>query len=218
MHGVLLRALPYRNANELAMVLERVDDNNQRLPPYLAFRTFRRRPPSPRMVPCEVWHFFAAMEPCYARTLVWSVQLAGGPLPLFTLMGSPALRGRVFHADEETASANRVASSRTGSGATLRERLHGDWPSGEPGLGACYHHRGEPREFEYPGICDFGCPLLTIEAPTSRCSNVACTWQLAQFFALTVPPTPQSRGRTRCLAPAWPQVTTKTPHTINTFR
>src|SRR5437867_3218641 len=106
--GVLLRGLVYRDAEQLAMVLERRDDGGQRLPSYPTFRDWRAGR--------AAWSD-AIEDMAFIRGT--DLLLAGerGPERLtvaavtpgfFHLMGTPALLGRTFLPDEEVAGANAV--------------------------------------------------------------------------------------------------------------
>ena len=108
--GVLLRALPYRNVTELALVLEQLDANNVRLPSYQAFKDLQNAVIENTGGPIRGIAFLrgngALLRTASGvqRTIGWWASPG-----FFTLMGSVALHGRVFAPDEERAGSNRVA-------------------------------------------------------------------------------------------------------------
>ena len=107
--GVLLRALPYRNVNELAVVFEQIAADNARLPSYLAFKDLQQSVSANKGGPVKGIVFLRGnggllrSESGVERTIGWWTSPG-----YFPLMGSAALHGRVFTADEERAGSNRV--------------------------------------------------------------------------------------------------------------
>ena len=164
--GVLLRALPYRNVSELAMVLEQLDANNVRLPSYQAFKDLRDAVSANTGGPIRGIAFLRGngallrTETGVARTIGWWASPG-----FFPLMGSSPLHGRVFTPDEERAGSNRVAvlsyrfwkKQFAGDSSVVGRVLNIDSaPTTVVGV--------MPREFEYPSFVDFWIPIAHIEA------------------------------------------------------
>jgi putative ABC transport system permease protein len=164
--GVLLRSLPYRDAGQLAMVLEEIDAKNWRLPSYQAYRDMRDATATGTESPVSGLAFLRGngalmrTDAGVERVITWWATPG-----FFSLMGSGALHGRVFSADEEKAGANRVAVI---SYRFWNKRFNGD----KSVVGRSYNIDGAPativgvmpREFEYPSYVDFWMPIADIEA------------------------------------------------------
>ncbi len=103
---VLLRPLPYRDANSLAMILERTDQGNARAPSYPTFKDYRPAVGGP-----VAGVAFIRGSTVPFRTDEGAVRITIGFVTpgFFPLMGTPALRGRTFSTDDEEAGAPRVA-------------------------------------------------------------------------------------------------------------
>ena len=164
--SVLVRALPYRDVKQLAMVLEMVDVNNQRLPSYLAFKDFRSAALANPAGPIRDIAFMRGngailrTETGVERTIAWWVTPG-----FFRLMGTAPLLGRVFDAADETASANRVAvishrfwTKRFAKDSTIIGRVVNLDAAPITIIGVM------PPEFEYPAFADdFWVPIADIE-------------------------------------------------------
>ncbi|MEO7363132.1 MAG: ABC transporter permease, partial [Gemmatimonadaceae bacterium] len=164
--GVLLRALPYRNASELAVVFEQIDENNARLPSYLAFKDLQQFVSANEGGPVRGIAFLRGngallrTESGVARTIGWWASPG-----YFPLMGAAPLHGRVFSTDEERAGSNRVA--------VLSYRFWMKHFAGDPSvIGRVLNIDSAPttvvgvmpREFDYPSFADFWIPIAHIAA------------------------------------------------------
>lgn len=164
--GVLLRALPYRNVDELAMVLEQVDANNLRLPSYLAFKDLQTAVTAAPNGPVRGIAYLRG-NGALLRTESGLERVTGAWTSpgFFALMGAPAFRGRVYSAADENASENRVA--------VISHRFWNKRFAMDPGvIGRVVNLDSAPttiigvmpREFEYPSFADFWIPIAHIEA------------------------------------------------------
>lgn len=164
-YGVLLRALPYRNVNELAMVLEQVDASNLRLPSYLAFKDLQAAIAANPAGPIRGIAFIRGNGALLRSESGAERTIGAWTSPgFFALMGSPSHRGRVFTADDEMASANRVAvishkfwSKRFAMDSSVIGRVVNLDSAPTTIIGVM------PREFEYPSFADFWMPIAHIE-------------------------------------------------------
>ncbi|MGV3710717.1 MAG: ABC transporter permease [Gemmatimonas sp.] len=165
-HGVLLRALPYRDTDRIAMVLEEIDAKNQRLPSYLAFQDMRVAMRTQRDGPVEDMAYLRGngtllkTESGVERLVGWWSTPA-----FFEMMGERALHGRVLTAQDWVTGSNRVA--------VLSHRFWTRRFDADPDVvGKSYNIDGAPtvivgvmpREFEYPSYADFWAPIAQIEA------------------------------------------------------
>ena len=164
--GVLLRAFPYRNVNELAMVIEQIDANNGRLPSYQAFKDLQQAVSANAGGPVKDIAFLRGngallrTEAGVERTIAWWTSPG-----YFRLMGAAPLHGRVFTADEERAGSNRVAvlsyrfwKKRFSGDSAIVGRVLNIASAPTTVIGVM------PREFEYPSFVDFWIPIAHIEA------------------------------------------------------
>lgn len=164
--SVLLRALPYRDVDQLAMVIEQVDANNQRLPSYLAYKDLRASVSAAPNGPIRDIAFMRGngellrTDNGVERAIVWWVTPG-----FFSLMGAQPLLGRVFSADDERASAGRVAvlsyrswMKRFAGDSTVIGRVVNLDSAPTTIIGVM------PREFEYPAYADdFWIPIEHVE-------------------------------------------------------
>lgn len=164
--GVLLRALPYRDVDQLAMVIEQVDANNQRLPSYLAFRDLRASVVANPSGPIRDIAFMRGngvemrTKDGVERSIAWWVTPG-----FFSMMGTQPFLGRVFSADDERASAPQVA--------VISNRFWLKRFAGDPTvIGRVVNLNSAPitiigvmpKEFEYPAYADdFWIPIAHIE-------------------------------------------------------
>ena len=164
--GVLLRALPYRNVDELAVVFEQIAADNARLPSYLAFKDLQQSVSANKGGPVQGIVFLRGnggllrTESGVERSIGWWTSPG-----YFPLMGSAALHGRVFTADEERAGSNRVVvlsyrfwKKRFGGDLTVVGRVLNIDSAPTTVVGVM------PREFEYPTFADYWIPIAHIEA------------------------------------------------------
>ncbi|MDQ6613089.1 MAG: ABC transporter permease [Gemmatimonadota bacterium] len=108
--SVLLRTLPYRDAPALAFLMEQSSPSNQRLPSYLAFRDFQRAITERHDAAVEGIAFVRGDQVAVRQEDGLHRAIAAFVTPgFFAIVGGNALKGRTFAAEEQTASANRVA-------------------------------------------------------------------------------------------------------------
>ncbi|MBC8088266.1 MAG: ABC transporter permease [Phycisphaerae bacterium] len=164
-YGVLLRALPYRNVGEIAMVLEQADATNFRLPSYLAFKDLQAAVAANADGPVQGIAFIRG-NGALLRSETRAERIVGAWTSpgFFPLMGTPPLRGRVFAPDDEKAGANPVAvishkfwSKRFAMDSSVIGRVVRINSSLTTIIGVM------PREFAYPGFADFWMAIAQIE-------------------------------------------------------
>lgn len=165
--SVLVRALPYRDVDQLAMVVEQVDADNQRLPSYLAYKDLKASVAASPNGPVADIAFMRGngtllrSEAGVERAIAWWVTPG-----FFKLMGTAPFLGRVFTAEDETASAPKVAVishrywvKRFAKDPAIVGRVVNVESSPTTIIGVM------PPEFEYPAFADdFWIPIAHIEA------------------------------------------------------
>ena len=170
--GVLLRGLPYRDADRIVNLWEVSDNGGYRLPSYPTFKDWRAE--------SRTWSnafedvaFVRGAEELYVGESGPERLLASSVSPgFFRLLGTPALLGRTFLDDEERPGANRVIVL---SHDLWQQRFGGDPAivgrtitlSGSPAtvIGVM------PRGFTYPTWSMLWQPISTIEQTDSALSR-----------------------------------------------
>jgi putative ABC transport system permease protein len=159
---VLFRALPYRNARALAMVIERSDQGNERTPSYPAFKDYSAAIGAP-----VDGVAFIRGGPVPYQTHEGEVRIGAAFVTpgFFSLMGTPALRGRTFSPADERAGASRVAVL---SYALWQHRFGGD----PAAIGRTVDLDSVPTTivgvmpngFAYPDFAQLWMPIVHIES------------------------------------------------------
>ena len=163
--GVLVRGLPYRDADRIVDMWEVSDNGGYRLPSYPTFKDWIAARSSWRGVFDEM-AFLKGDEAIYVsdkgpeRLIAASVSSG-----FFHLLGTPPLLGRTFIADEERMGANRVAvlsyelwrQSFGGDVSIIGQRVSfNGFPTTVIGV--------MPRGFTYPTWASLWQPIATVEA------------------------------------------------------
>lgn len=162
--GVLVRGLPYRDADRIVDMWEVSDNGGYRLPSYPTFKDWIAANSSWRGVFDEM-AFLKGDEAIYVSDKGPERLIAASVSPgFFHLLGTPPLLGRTFIADEERVGANRVAVL---SYELWRQRFGGDpsivgrkvpfsgFPTTVIGV--------MPRGFTYPAWASLWQPIAAVE-------------------------------------------------------
>jgi putative ABC transport system permease protein len=167
-HGVLLRGLPYRDADRLAFVLERSPNGDQRLASYPTFKDWQAQSATFAGVVDGMAFIRGAAAMLHGRD--GPERITGGFVTpgFFKLMGTAPLTGRTFLADEERLGANRTV--------VLSYELWQHRFGGDPSLvgkaldldGAATTVIGVmPVGFAYPSWASFWQPIAAVELTDS---------------------------------------------------